>query len=564
MTHRISARARRATGTVAALALAAGFSFTATAPATAKPSPDQTRPAQAQGPKASSHAKKTTDAVAATPLPLGPASLTETRTVETVQPGVTHTTIVRGSNDGSLRWVIEINIPSTATSPDPAAPARSVQDQASAEATAAKLDALGYAATASPVLQHGAVDIADGVIGYRVRLDATFATKAEADAAFAQLKAAGFAGRPWYQGWDGDNASNGPWTVHVLTIDPKTFRGELLGTYGPTLEKREKTTELAAFTGANAAINAGFFVMDPKAGAEGDPAGAGVYGGVFASETIDGRPALALDTRAKHTAIVRPTWKGTLRVGSNVEQLDGWNRVPGLIRNCGGDATDSPTELAVHDFTCTDASELVAFTPAWGPTTPVGAGTEVVLDAHGRVLAVNATRGTALAAGQQSVQGTGAFAAKLANLKLGQQVKLTGTLDAAGRTLTNPKSTVINGGPLLMADGDLHVTQDRDGMHQAASNPSFDYGWVLQRNPRTFAGIDAQGRTLLVTVDGRQVGDLGLSIPETAAVAQALGMVDAINLDGGGSTAMVLDGALITRPSDATGERPVGDAIVIR
>ena len=96
------------------------------------------------------------------------------------------------------------------------------------------------------------------------------------------------------------------------------------------------------------------------------------------------------------------------------------------------------------------------------------------------------------------------------------------------------------------------------------SDPSFDYGWVLQRNPRTFAGIDAQGRTLFVTVDGRQLGELGLSITETADVARSLGMIEAINLDGGGSTAMVIRGSLISQPSDASGERAVGDAIIIR
>ena len=47
-------------------------------------------------------------------------------------------------------------------------------------------------------------------------------------------------------------------------------------------------------------------------------------------------------------------------------------------------------------------------------------------------------------------------------------------------------------------------------------------------------------------------------------MAKDLGMVDAINLDGGGSTAMVVRGRLVTHPSDATGERPVGDAIVVR
>jgi exopolysaccharide biosynthesis protein len=114
-----------------------------------------------------------------------------------------------------------------------------------------------------------------------------------------------------------------------------------------------------------------------------------------------------------------------------------------------------------------------------------------------------------------------------------------------------------------MEDGAIHITQQQDGMRHEG-DPSFEYGWFLQRNPRTFAGIDAWGRTLFVTVDGRQVDELGLSIPETAAVAQSLGMVEAINLDGGGSTAMVIRGELISHPSDAAGERAVGDAIVIR
>jgi exopolysaccharide biosynthesis protein len=68
---------------------------------------------------------------------------------------------------------------------------------------------------------------------------------------------------------------------------------------------------------------------------------------------------------------------------------------------------------------------------------------------------------------------------------------------------------------------------------------------------------------VLVTVDGRTTADLGLSIPETADVARSLGLVDAMNLDGGGSTAMAVNGALVTHPSDAAGERPVGDAIVV-
>jgi exopolysaccharide biosynthesis protein len=108
----------------------------------------------------------------------------------------------------------------------------------------------------------------------------------------------------------------------------------------------------------------------------------------------------------------------------------------------------------------------------------------------------------------------------------------------------------------------LYVTAAADGFVQPA-NPSFFYGFVHKRNPRTFAGVDAYGRAVLVTSDGRDTDTFGLSIAETAAVAQALGLEDALNLDGGGSTTMVADGQVVNDPSDATGERPVGDALLI-
>jgi len=497
------------------------------------------------------------------PLDLGPAGLPESRTVQSLQPGVTLTRIVRGAPDPTAVWVVEMNIPGGASSPDPDAPPRSIQDQASAETFAARLTAAGFPADAQSVEQPQTADVPAGVLGYRVRLRATFPTQAEAAAEVARLSAAGFSGRAWYSGWDGDSTARGPWTVNVVTVDPRQFRGTLRGTFGPTLEAREKTTELAALEHANVALNGGFFVFDPAAGAEGDPAGAGVYRGRLESEPVGDRPVLVLHDRGRRTDIVRPSWPGSVRLPSGTRVLDGINRVPGLIRNCGGTFDDLPTWRPLHDVTCTDDEELVLFTPSFGPTTPTGAGAEAILDRSGRVVAVLPSRGTALQAGQRSLQATGDLAAAVATLRPGDLVRSRLVLRSDGRRLTRPGTTVINGGPLLMQDGEVHITQAQDGMHQP-SNPSFDYGWFLQRNPRTFAGIDSRGRSLFVTVDGRQVGELGLSIPETAAVARSLDMVDSINLDGGGSTAMVVRGSLISHPSDAAGERPVGDAIVIR
>jgi hypothetical protein len=501
--------------------------------------------------------------VASSALDLGPRGLPETRTVQTIEPGVTVTHIVRGVADPSVRWMVEASIPSTGTSPDPDAPPRAIQDEASARAHAARLTAAGFPATAEQVMQPATADVPAGVLGWRVRLDSTYGSHSEADAEVAQLKAAGFASRSWYSGWDGTSTARGPWTVNVVTIDPKQFHGALGSTFGPTIEAREKTSWLAGYTAAKAAVNGGFFVLDPKAGAEGDPAGAGVYDGALESEPVGTRPVLVLGSDAKHTQIVRPSWHADAVLPSGDVQLDGLNRVPGLLRNCGGDAGDQPSALPLHDITCTDPNELVLFTPAFGASTPSGPGAEAVVDASGRVLRTAGQRGVALRPGERSLQGIGDLAHLIAGLRPGQRVRIATSLTDGIQPLTRPGVSVVNGGPELLQGGAVHITQRQDGMVHP-SEPSFAYGWVLQRNPRTFAGVDAQGRTLLVTVDGRQLDQLGLSIPETAAVAHSLGMVDAMNLDGGGSTAMVVNGQVVTHPSDATGERPVGDAIVVR
>jgi hypothetical protein len=470
------------------------------------------------------------------PLNLGPANLSETRLTSTLARGVTLTKITRGASDPALVWTLEILIAPTAGSPDPDAPPSVISDLGSANATADRLRSKGFSPRVEAVAQPRAVDVVPGTLGYRVRVG-SFPNKAAADLARAALIAAGESANSVYTGWDGDRSARGPWNVNVVTIDPKTFRGGLGATYGPDLFNRETTSALSATAGATVGVNAGYFVLDPASGAPGDPAGIGVYHGQLVSEPIAGRPALVMRDDARHTEIERLWWQGT---------------------------ADLPTAKPLHDITCTDAAEVVELTPAFGAMTPTGPGREVVIGADHRVAAVLGTRGTTLGTGQMSLQATGDRVGELGSVRVGDRVVVTAKLrDGSGRPVQTAKAeTIVNGGPQLVRDGRDEITQARDGFVHPG-DPSFAYGFVVKRNPRTFAGVDAQGRTVLVTVDGRTTSDLGLSIPETADVARSLGLVDAMNLDGGGSTAMAVNGALVTHPSDAAGERPVGDAIVV-
>src|SRR5262245_36962244 len=288
-------------------------------------------------------------------LPLGPRDLPETRTTEALQPGVTLTTIVRGAVDPADVWTVEVAVPGGSGSPDPDAPPTAIAAREPADRLAQDLSGHGFTPRVEDVVTPRVADFAGGSIGFRVRIGG-FPAKATADAQLAQVRAAGFTASTVFTGWDGATTDRGPWVVRVLTIDPKAFRGSLAGDFGPDIERRETTSALVAASQATAGVNAGFFVLDPAAGAPGDPAGVGGNCGRLLSEPANGRPSFVFNQDGRHAGVARNSWAGTVSVGRQKLTLDGLNRVPGLIRNCGG-IGDAPTDRPLHDTTCTDSDE---------------------------------------------------------------------------------------------------------------------------------------------------------------------------------------------------------------
>jgi hypothetical protein len=349
-----------------------------------------------------------------------------------------------------------------------------------------------------------------------------------------------------------------------LRIDPRRFTGSVRASYGAAVAGRQRTSEIAAADGALAAVNAGFFVISPDDGIPGEPAGIGEYDGTLDSEASNGRVALLLDHN--HARIAALSTRLHLRSDDGSRTvLDGINRKPGLIRDCGGVGGDQPTQGPLQDITCTDPSEIVRYTPALGAATPNGPGTEATLDAHGRVTSVGA-RGGAVPAGGSVLQGVGEGAAWLqAHAAVGRRLQVGTTVrDGSDRRVAlHPGLDIVGGGPWLVRGGRPDVDVRADGiMHPG--DPSFMYGWGVRRNPRTMVGVDAHHRLLLVTVDGRQPGfSAGMTLGEEARFMRSLGAVDAMNLDGGGSTTMAIRGRLVNSPSDSTGERPVGDVLEV-
>lgn len=134
------------------------------------------------------------------------------------------------------------------------------------------------------------------------------------------------------------------------------------------------------------------------------------------------------------------------------------------------------------------------------------------------------------------------------------------TADYVDGTFTWEPYEAIGGGPRLVKDGKNVAVESYWG-------ECLDSGGTqgLWRVNRTSAGITADGKLVLIVVDGRgSRGSAGYTLSELADKFISLGCTDALNLDGGGSTCMVgSNGEILNKPSDSSGERSVATAIVI-
>ncbi|HWM07889.1 MAG TPA: phosphodiester glycosidase family protein [Solirubrobacteraceae bacterium] len=477
-------------------------------------------------------------------LPLGHAGLDERRSTDRLAPGVSYTRIVRGHLSPSDGWAVDVAV---------------VADRAGAEETASRLRAAGFESELT-ALPRPPDDRSRGPLGYLVR-SGRFASRPEADARVAAIRAAGLPARGAVFTAEDGGPTSGPWVVHVLAVDPAHAEPVLAN---DVVVDRERLSAISARRGAIAAINGGYFVIGDADGTPGDLAGSSILNGRLVSEAVDGRTDLLL---RRHRAAVSALWDHRWVEASDGTQrlLDGENRRPGLIRACGGEGGDAPTGLPLHDITCTDPSELIHTTPLFGAATEAGPGAEAVLDDRGRVAQVREPRGGAVPTGGSVLTGTGDAADWLRrHAHPGTRLRVRTRLrDERGRVLPVPGLDVVNGGPRLLRRGRVDITAHAEGFDHA-TDPGFYYAFGLRRNPRTIAGVTRDGRLLLVAVDGRAPGySAGLDFEEEALVLRALGAVDGVNLDGGGSTTMTVRGNVVTRPSDATGERPIADALIV-
>jgi hypothetical protein len=372
----------------------------------------------------------------------------------------------------------------------------------------------------------------------------------------------------------------GPVAVQLLRLDPGRIGLDLVLAQD-TVVGLETVPDMAVRANAVAAINAGFFLPT------GEPAGLFKIDGELLSDISAHRGAVAIVAGgfARRPRLLLD--QVSARIEIDVQRAGGTPAPPGpggtpappgpggkpAPPNPGGKPAPpdagrkpaSPRTLRVDGVDTVRGPEaLVLFTPRfWTDTrTPCDGGTEIVVE--GPPLLVSdrreafctsaiPRRGLVLAAGPKVAP------ERIAGLDRGAKVRprvVYETLNGTKPSAWNDAPDIVGGVGLLAVGGRMLSAWEPE---QARA------GFATERHPRTVIGTATDGRIWLVTVDGRNKDrSLGMSFVELQGLIRRVGLANALNLDGGGSTTMVVKGVVVNHPSDATGPRRVSDAIVVR
>jgi uncharacterized protein YigE (DUF2233 family) len=302
--------------------------------------------------------------------------------------------------------------------------------------------------------------------------------------------------------------------VHVVTVDLNDPRLSVRVALGAgTVKDREPAAEATTRLGGVAAINGGFFA--PR---NGQPLGILVVDGRLVSAPIPRRSAFAV-LRDGRPYIGPFRWRGWVETPRTRLPVSAVNRPPRV----GGAAV---------------------YTPEYGPVTPP----------HPLAVVVRGGRVAATASGRVHVPPDGFVVAGLASSRHEVREALRLQAPASFRAELDPPGVVhaLGGGPRLVQDGRVHVPYRWEGFR-----PSLYH----RRAARSAVGLTHHGKLLLVVVEASRDDSAGMTLPELARTLVDLGAQEAVNLDGGGSSTLVVGGEVVNRQGS---QRAVPSLLVVR
>lgn len=110
---------------------------------------------------------------------------------------------------------------------------------------------------------------------------------------------------------------------------------------------------------------------------------------------------------------------------------------------------------------------------------------------------------------------------------------------------------IISGGPYLVKDGNVYIDVTAQKLNA-----------ITGKNPRTAIGYTENNELIMVTVDGREQSSVGMTLGELARMMKSFGCTNAMNLDGGGSSVMYVNGKVVNNPAQKGGI-PISNALTI-
>ena len=193
-------------------------------------------------------------------------------------------------------------------------------------------------------------------------------------------------------------------------------------------------------------------------------------------------------------------------------------------------------------------SELILYNTYYADwTLTVGGGREFLVR-DGRIVDIR-NDNSVISEGTVVLSASGRQAWLMADLKIGDPLKIVQTLGPVWDKVTQ----AVGAGPCLVKNGEIYMT---------TLGEEFGSDVAGGRAPRTALGITKDGKALLVVVDGRSRSSVGYTLLELARFMLEQGAVEAMNLDGGGSSQMIIGSQIVNTPSDGR-ERRLGAGIAV-
>jgi exopolysaccharide biosynthesis protein len=311
--------------------------------------------------------------------------------------------------------------------------------------------------------------------------------------------------------------AEGPVKAHLLEIDPREGYELRPVLSNDSVAGIEPLSEMASRTGAAAMVNGPYYMRN---------------GEILGLMKIDRTLVSTSDT-------LRTTF-GILPDGKMIfdsPEYEGYIELP--------DKSRLPIEGLNRSR---GQSDLVLYNSYFAFWTLTQSGGQEYIVKDGKIVEIR-SHNTVIPEGGAVLSASGRPAFMMAHLKPGDSLNIVQTLGSTWDTVVQ----AVSAGPRLIKNGEIFVT---------TIGEEFGSDVAGGRAPRTAIGVTREGKVLLLVVDGRRRTSVGFTLLQLAQFMLEMGAVEAMNLDGGGSSQMMIGNRIVNLPSDGR-ERRLGAGIAV-